>query len=320
MYEGETIGKKLARLHVWRSAKDLLGDSFYKRTHLCLSSRHAGDVSVLLGLGVDPRKIVACDIDQYELWLAKKRVPVGVRMIHGSVEMVAKSIAAKEKIGCAFLDFCGPITRPCFETVRGVVEAMPIGSRSILVVGNMRGRDRYYGGVDLFPSRSARRFSRFITGRSLSPRNNGNAHPRSVKDSFRIASNMLTGDFDPSSFYENLGFVTATERRLSLWFALLHLSFLRMRSISPFQAVSYRGRGVPMSISLLTVNAFRENGRPEAKPMASFDDETSASTMLAETCNRHGSRTGSLLLAISEASARAYIAHATRGTYIGKAA
>lgn len=63
-YRGESPAKKFARWGFWLEVRAQLGkERFLEGEHLVLASAEAGDVSVLLGMGVKPRNIMAIDMD-----------------------------------------------------------------------------------------------------------------------------------------------------------------------------------------------------------------------------------------------------------------
>lgn len=106
-YKGESPSKKLARYSFWMSVAGLLGqERFQGGKHLVLASREAGDVSVLLALGVKPKNIIAVDHNAEACALAQKKFPE-VRFICDDVAKVARRFN-RECISC-LLDFCAPM-------------------------------------------------------------------------------------------------------------------------------------------------------------------------------------------------------------------
>lgn len=73
-YNGDTPGKKIARLEFWKDRNiNKLKESADKI--VVLASEHGGDVSVLLGLDIPVKNIVAVDINKTSLNKFKNRYP-----------------------------------------------------------------------------------------------------------------------------------------------------------------------------------------------------------------------------------------------------
>ena len=109
-YRGESPGKKEARLIVHETNKDELGKrAFIRGPHLVIASQQAGDVSVLLEMGVKPQSIYAIDIDRHELAAAKSRYAgSGVNFHHCDFKNAHRELGV-ERFETALIDLCAPI-------------------------------------------------------------------------------------------------------------------------------------------------------------------------------------------------------------------
>lgn len=101
-YKGESPGKKLARMQFWGSVALALGDRFYRKKHLVLASQHGGDISVLVGLGVDPRNVIAVDLRPDAVAACKARWPTATVKCR-DVRMAAQD--HRKELASVFLDF-----------------------------------------------------------------------------------------------------------------------------------------------------------------------------------------------------------------------
>lgn len=101
-YRGDSTNKVIARLSYWLDVRDILGEKFFNGRHLVLASREAGDVSVLLGLGVPLENIVAFEWDRAAAAEARLKFP-GLSIQQRDVG----SITDKDgSFASVFLDFC----------------------------------------------------------------------------------------------------------------------------------------------------------------------------------------------------------------------
>jgi len=119
-YRGESPGKKETRILGWEMIKDeLIPESFIQGPHLVLASQFAGDVSVLLEMGVDPKGIHAIDRDKHELAAARSRFEgSGVNFQVCDFE-AAHSVLDIDVFESAFIDLCGPLS---LKTLRSVMK------------------------------------------------------------------------------------------------------------------------------------------------------------------------------------------------------
>lgn len=73
-YRTESPNKKQARLMAHGILENAMGRELYRKgPHLVLASAEAGDISVMLGKGVEPTAIHAVDVDKHALDAAKDR-------------------------------------------------------------------------------------------------------------------------------------------------------------------------------------------------------------------------------------------------------
>jgi hypothetical protein len=138
-YKGESPAKKMARIQYWISLRETMGlNHFQKSKHMVLASRECGDVSALLGLGVQASNIIAVDIDPLAIDAVKSRFP-GVKAIHGDVVTVARTM--NRKLSSVFLDFCGYAGPKAINTV-GRVVSHGLANDGFLGCGFMKGREK----------------------------------------------------------------------------------------------------------------------------------------------------------------------------------
>jgi hypothetical protein len=136
-YKGESLGKKLARLHFWKRCQEWFGDEFTRRKHLVLASREGGDIAVLKGLGVPASNIVAVDRESSAVVACRDRHP-DVRVLLGE----AADVAAAERLGLGtvFLDFCSWLTSDALACAGACARLLP--DHGLLGVAFMRGREK----------------------------------------------------------------------------------------------------------------------------------------------------------------------------------
>jgi hypothetical protein len=138
-YKGESPGKKYARLQFWLRVSNMLGQKrFVGSKHLVLASREGGDVSVLRGLGVPAKNIIAVDHNRQAAFEAQEKFPE-VEVIVADVADVAKEY--KRQFASTFLDFCAPVRE---ELLEKVVEVMTwgLGNDSALGAAFLNGREK----------------------------------------------------------------------------------------------------------------------------------------------------------------------------------
>ncbi len=117
-YKGESPAKKMVRLNSWLKTSKELGKKFYTEKHLVLASREGGDISVLLGLGVDPSNIIAVDLVKFAVDSAKEKFP-GVVVYHNNITEVAKKYA--NQFASINLDWCGHASKELLSTTLDVL-------------------------------------------------------------------------------------------------------------------------------------------------------------------------------------------------------
>ena len=109
-YKKESPSKKIARKTVYKELEAVCGrQRFVKGPHLVIAGSEGGDVSVLLGMGVDPSGIYAVDIDKHALAAAKDRFrDWGVNFKLVSFSDAAKAFGIEEFL-TAFIDMCSEL-------------------------------------------------------------------------------------------------------------------------------------------------------------------------------------------------------------------
>jgi hypothetical protein len=123
---------------VWTRVKGLLGPRFFTGTHVVLLSPWAGDVSTLLGMGVDLRKIVGVDIDRHAVAAARHKFP-GLRCLNEDIISALERLK-KERVVSAFLDFCSPFRD---ETVGKAAEAaLFVQPSGVIIFAAKMGREQ----------------------------------------------------------------------------------------------------------------------------------------------------------------------------------
>ncbi len=133
-YKGESWAKKVARYRLWKLAAQNV--DLKSGPVLVLSSREAGDISVLKGLGVDPRQIIAVDTDRDAVAQARELHPdVTIQNIDASTA----ARRSKTPLVASYLDFCGPISAASMSTVADVVVATKL--RGVVGVNVLKGRE-----------------------------------------------------------------------------------------------------------------------------------------------------------------------------------
>lgn len=129
----EPLIKKHARLVFWQDVAVAFGRDFLMQRFLVLASATAGDVGVLLGLGVPERQIVGVDLSPRAVQAAAARYP-GVRFLCGDVFALAPTVPHD----VALLDFCCQLDSKLLLSVeRYLAECSP----ELFGYGVMRGRE-----------------------------------------------------------------------------------------------------------------------------------------------------------------------------------
>lgn len=139
-YRGESSPKKFARYTFWSTVAEEMGDAFIRSDFLVLSSEEAGDVSVLLAMGVPAEHIVAVDIDATAVKKASAKFP-NVEFHHAEVGRYLQT--TKHVFGAIYLDFCSALNP---ETIRtACIAAQWLHKKhGMLGVGFMVGREHHY--------------------------------------------------------------------------------------------------------------------------------------------------------------------------------
>lgn len=117
-YRGESPPKKQVRILFWREVERRLTTKFRSSRHLVVLSKYAGDVSVLIAMGVPPRNVYGVDVDKHAVAAAQRRYP-GVRVAHAQFQdaFAVFPELSDTLLGCAFIDLCCPISYPTLQAV-----------------------------------------------------------------------------------------------------------------------------------------------------------------------------------------------------------
>jgi hypothetical protein len=109
-YKKESPSKKIARKTVYKELETVCGRRrFVNGPHLVIAGSEGGDISVLLGMGVDPQGIYAVDIDKHALAAAKDRFREwGVNFWLGPFSRAAQAFGVDEFL-TAFIDMCSEL-------------------------------------------------------------------------------------------------------------------------------------------------------------------------------------------------------------------
>lgn len=109
-YKRESPSKKIARKTVYKELEAACGRRrFVAGPHLVIAGSEGGDISVLLGMGVDPAGIYAVDVDKHALAAAKDRFrDWGVHFWLGPFHLAAAAFSVKE-FRTAFIDMCSEL-------------------------------------------------------------------------------------------------------------------------------------------------------------------------------------------------------------------
>jgi hypothetical protein len=136
-YNGESFGKKLARLDFWLRARMWRGSDFDRDELLLLASREGGDVALLKGLGVDPKRICAVDNNSAACAAFAAKHP-DVQIHFGDVGALTKRWG--RKFGVVFLDFCGWAAGAELRALCDVAQSAT-SQDSVFAFAFMRGRE-----------------------------------------------------------------------------------------------------------------------------------------------------------------------------------
>lgn len=114
-YVGDSPGKKLSRMRMWCNASQLMSILGIPFKGAYVLAGEGGDVSVLRGMGMDPRKITAVDLDpDYAEFCGDLH---GCKHITGE----AGEMSRRASYNAAHMDFCNGLTAENAKTVADVV-------------------------------------------------------------------------------------------------------------------------------------------------------------------------------------------------------
>lgn len=310
-YKGESLGKKMARLLFWMSVRHYLKDRFYKEKILVLASREGGDISVLLGIDVDPRMIVPVELDASAARACQERWPQ-VRVLNANALDI--SLPRTRALCAAFYDFCSPLDSKQAESLVSIARDMRSGS--VLGFAGMRGRERNI---------AMKRYAAIARAKEEQASAQEGEH-----DGWALDSDGVDHGFENR---QDVSRMRAVQHHL--------INHLKGARISPtaiscinYQSNTSESNGVPM-----TIGAVRIDRMPEARPeafhrralqaeveaanesgsMGFFGDFKSTERKRFVECIRRmpnrPTKELALLLNTPERTIAAIRAHATRGTY-----
>lgn len=118
-YVGETPIKKIARLKYWQEVRRLCGNAFYSQCHVFLASEHAGDASVLSGMGVPWENMIAIDMDPKACSIASRKWPL-LRVENAAVDKFALRWQGMHPAS-VYLDFCAQLSKATSQTFANVI-------------------------------------------------------------------------------------------------------------------------------------------------------------------------------------------------------
>ena len=309
-YKGDSTSKKLARLMLWLAVKKHLGPKFLTSKLLCLASREGGDISVLLGLGVDPGNILPVERKSDDAKICQERWP-DVKVICDDAFNVAEKRA--QDLGAAFFDFCGPLDAKPAEALALLARRMRSGS--VLAFAGLRSREKNV----------------VIKAYQRRARNREELH-FSVNPEFWQTQNVKPGDFDCAR-------VRAVQEHVmrKLWGARVAPNLIALLN---YQSNTENSRGVPMTIGALkltrhvglTETQFKKIGLaleiqategPLSEGFSFFGDYGSSGDCedrerALALCRFMTSKKAAALLNVSTGTIAAWKANQTRGTYTGQ--
>lgn len=308
-YKGESPSKKFARYIFWRDLLYAYPEDFRRRRLVFLASRCGGDASVLRAMGVPDAHMLAVERDRCAAEDFAEAYP-SIPLHNGDVADAVERLAQDALV--VFLDFCGQLSPSTFETVRRVSNAMRL-PQSSLGVAVMRGRESDVGSVDIM-SGANRRYRRLW--RSMQKRNS--KMPARMREAILgesvgvkslLSDTPKTGSVDES-------------RAVAMWHALVSNPINRevcLERLYNYRSATDGGNGVPMTIATL-VHRKCDTGDYLAIPVPVLSDKDIREMVLrGRITSIEGKPTDcedvAGLLNVPKATAAAWRAHATMGTY-----
>jgi len=338
-YKGESDSKKVARMLAWERAVEILGnDRLNTSMHVVLASRIGGDVSVLRSFGVPDKNIIAAERCEVAGRQFAATFPGVCLHIGDVIQAVDK---CSERIGAVFLDFCAELCADTWRTCIFVATKMPPGS--VMMVALQKGRekpvrsDTSLSGI-LYNKSTRRRMSLGLPNkkREVDALYKPGGDPRALLNTIRTehsTSMMRTIE----SIERDRGTRLTDEDRLLLLniakesddklrraarfveleggmlSALIsgHITYkeiekrhLALDTVIEYQSSTRHSRGVPMSIGI-----FCHGGRYTSRGIHKVDSHQCDIRRMVVGGTDPGR------LNIPSATAAAWRAHATRGTY-----
>ena len=121
-FKGDSPGKKLARVRHWISAANWMGTMGVPFEGALVLAGHGGDISTLMGLGFDPKKITAVDRARELAEYTGELYPES-NVIYGDVATAARTDPRPNDFtyNATHLDFCNGLTVENIETIAHTV-------------------------------------------------------------------------------------------------------------------------------------------------------------------------------------------------------
>lgn len=335
-YKGESTAKKRARVEFWMSAYDRL-ETIKGGTIVTLASREMGDYGVVKHLLPD-HPVISVDREWEAVAAAREKYPEADVRLGDVVDVVRDVSAAGTPIAGVFLDFCAPFCVEVLETIQKCVQHVAVGG--VFGVGLLKGREKDGNGVadlGVTPNRKLRKaLFRNSKKRALEAGRDPEFYEtlRSIQCG---RSPLRARSFQDRIGDDRDGWACAGERRAKAIAMLVgnvtSTKWLRLGGVTNYQSRTKSSNGVPMIYCNYTVV---EPGRIER------DDRNRrrivGDSLIDEGGVRNVKFTGdeeqwlrktvgtfadvsvaAEIFNVPVLTARAWKAHATRGTYAAAA-
>ena len=137
-YKGDSPGKKISRFRMWGNMIRWAQFLGLPNDGILLLAGEGGDISCLKGLGINPKKITAVDLDEENVEFCAELYPK-TTVVQGNV----RDAAEKAPFRMAHLDFCGGLSVENIETVARTAYVMGLRSEKpgILSITMLKGRE-----------------------------------------------------------------------------------------------------------------------------------------------------------------------------------
>jgi len=322
-YPGDSPAKQIARMQMWNCLLDIMSNNsephdiaardmptwdaskLRNERFLVLASKACGDVATLIGCGIEPSQIIACDLDTSAISACRDRFP-GVEIYHGDVIEAAR----KTRPSVAFLDFCAPWWKETGDISHGVLREMP--RRSHIAIAVLKGREGDRMAPAAITNRSARRAG--VPASNCSARSAlglFGPHPRPLPGPPPRLPDTSRIDLMHTWLQER----NVHDRELVPLFWQSYKSDTDGRSGSPMLMVAWKIRRPRGWREIAGARGHLRTRRPERAVVEFVVGQTSTADVRRVAASHGFSRDACLQLNIAPGTAAAWKAHATRGTY-----